>query len=144
MSYIIKQKLMLSDLAEINQRLHTVLLFEPEEDLRNIYSLYFVRHNFKVHICPRPEDIRTHIDAAYPHVIVLSTQYYSEHAKTLKLLREVRAYIPHAPLITIGLNNSHEELKSFVTAGITGHVDRRLTRPQDLVLIVNTFLYPKS
>jgi DNA-binding NarL/FixJ family response regulator len=49
---------------------------------------------------------------------------------------------PNVKIITLGMGLPEGYLTNLMSAGIVGHIDRKLTRPQDLVLLIKTIINP--
>lgn len=140
MPYMLKQKLNLSDLVALELRPKSILLLEPDQYLRSLYSLYLKRHDFGVEIVLKAESLSSAIAFLNPHALVFSTHYYPKAENSAKTLLSIRTQFPRLPIVTIGLVHDHEQLKKFIAAGITSHIDRKLTRPQDLAVVIRTLL----
>ena len=141
MPYFIKQKLNLSELVQLDQRRQTVLLVEPEDYLRNLYSLYLSRQSFAVEHCLNSDELEASINFLLPNVLVFSTSYFDKPIVAVRFLSRIRQQFPSLPVVAITFNSSHDHLKQLVSAGVTSHIDRRLTRPEDLATIIKTLLF---
>ena len=136
MAYIFRQKLNLNELAVLESPSKKILLAEPEEYLLQLYSRYLDLHNFEVHHCQDPLLLQNALPKYNPHLLILNIDASSARAT----LRSVRSSWPHLPIVTIGYNVEPATLRNLMTMGISSHIDRRMTRPQDLVIIAQTIL----
>ena len=135
MAYLFKQKLNIADLVSAGQIRKKVLIYEPEEYLSALYAHYLQKHNFDVKHCPDLANLREAIVNFEPHIFV-----FCSDAPIFKLLPQLNSCLPGMHLVSTGLNCSHERLNELMSAGVLNHLNRRLSRPQDLVVIINSIL----
>ena len=142
MAYIFKQKLNMSELSGIIENPKKVLIHEPEEYLAALYSHYLQAHNFDIKHCPNLEQIRESINSFRPDVLVFSVDASSQPAapaRIWKLLPYLRSSFPDLRLISTGLGGGNY-MPELMAAGVLGHINRSLHRPQDLGIIIKSIL----
>jgi hypothetical protein len=142
MAYIFKQKLNIHDLAGVVHRQKRVLVHEPEEYLSALYGHYLREHNFDVKHCPDLGKISHLIASFRPDVLVFcSDATHSLSSREIKkLLSGFSLELPDLRLVATGLNSSGELLRELMSAGVLGHINRKLSRPQDLVVVIKSIL----
>jgi hypothetical protein len=142
MAYLFRQKLNILELAGREAGLRRVLIYEPEEYLGALYRHYLRMHNFDVKHCPVLGQARQAIADFEPDVFVFCAD--SESAGTAseiwKLLPYLGADFPGLRMVSTGLNSSNEIIRRLMEAGVLGHINRKLSRPQDLAIVVKSIL----
>ncbi|MCL5666279.1 MAG: hypothetical protein M1383_00695 [Patescibacteria group bacterium] len=141
MPYIIKQKLnLLADLAGIRQERKKVLVAEPEEYLLGLYAGYLAAQGFEVERCNNLDGIRASAKSFLPDLMVLSTGWNGYFLELVNHLAYLKNNFSGLPVVTVGYGVGSEQLKQLMLAGISGHLDRRLTKPQDIAHVVKAVL----
>jgi hypothetical protein len=141
MAYIFKQKLNISDLANLKQRPKRIIIYEPEEYLSALYSHYLKEHNFDVKHCPDLKLLKTLMAAFMPQMLVYSIEGAENQEAKLSRLFQLKKEFPNTLVITTGFNADSEILKLLLKGGIASHINRKLSRPQDLGIIVKSILH---
>lgn len=139
MSYIFKQKLDLRELAAFEKARKRILLYQPQADLGALYSHYLKFHNFDVKHCQDIAALKEHMQSFMPEVIF----YSIEGAKPLTVLSSLRSLkknLPATLVVTTGFNTDAETLKQLLSAGVSSHINRCHSRPEDIVAITKTLL----
>ena len=141
MAYLIKEKFNLLDLAPPrNQSSKLVLIVEPEEYLLSLYAHYLTNHSFKVVSCLQPSVLHKSISNHKPDLLIVNTGIFSQFGMLVEALKGLRDEFRSLPMVTIGYNLNGQELGKLMAAGISSHIDRKLTRPMDLVHVVKVIL----
>ncbi len=138
MAYLYRQKINLLELAPAKLQPKTVLLAEPEEYLLALYSGYLHNSNFKVHHCDQVELLEDMIIRHSPHILILSVHFFEQPAENLHLLRRLKHNYPSLPIVTVGYKLNSDHLRQFMSAGIDSYIERMLTRPKDIIMVINT------
>lgn len=139
MTYIFREKLNLLDLAGLETSPPVALVAESEEYLFGIYSQHLQRHNFVVVHCPEPMELPQAVLSHNPDILILNPRI-SEPFATLKLVTALKNTFPALPVVTIGDDIDSEQLKRLMSAGIVSHIDRRFSRPRDIIMIVKSIV----
>ena len=141
MAYLFRQKLNISELVDLAQAPKRILIHEPEEYLSALYAHYLRAHNFDVKHCPNWDKISAMVKSFRPQVFIFSADALVPHTnvKIWGLLSGLVSDFPNLKLISTGLGNS-SPLKELMAAGVLGHINRKLSRPQDLAIIVKSIL----
>ena len=139
MAYIFKEKLTISDLVAIPTTRRLVLVLESEEYLVRLYRKILLEHGFAVEHSSQVTRAVELVSAFAPHLLLLNPQIRRGFSDA-KLVRSVTATFPHLPVVTVGFEQSPEELKQLMDLGVASHINRALTRPHDIVAVVRTIL----
>jgi len=137
MSYLIKEKFSIADLTGIRVEPNRVIICEPEEYLAALYGYHLMQHNFDVRHCRGEKDVKELLLSFSPRLLVINIE-----AENLNrdLLFSLCRQFPSLNIITIGYNIGGEVIKKLMSDGICGHIDRRLSRPKDLIYVVKAVL----
>jgi hypothetical protein len=138
--YLFRQKLNLVDLAGLAVRPKRILIYEPEDYLAALYAHYLRAHNFDIKHCPNLNEIAGEITSFQPHLVIFSTDRVGQRAKFPGLILSLSRKFPDLHFLTTGYNLSHEGIKELMSAGVESHLNRRLSRPQDIPVLVETIL----
>ena len=141
MSYIFREKLNLLDLVGKEKQYQRVLTVGMEDYLGELYGRYLASHNLAVAHCASLDTTHEHIEQFQPHLVVLSLEQVKGQRPLLSLLYQIKLLYPSLLVVSVGYNTDHELLRKMMSAGVCSHLDRRLSRPQDLVAVVTTLLY---
>ena len=137
MSYLFKEKFNIADLVDTQTQVRRVVICEPEEYLASLYGHYLSQHNFDIKHCPQIDGLKELLFSFSPRLLVLNIEAGNlQRGLVLNLLRQ----FPNIGVITMGYNTGGDVVKELMDAGICGHVDRRLSRPKDLLYIVKAVL----
>lgn len=115
-----------------------ILLVEPEEYLFNLYSKYLVENGFVVKDCREIAKLNLVVKNENPEILILSLDITPDTYEFFYLLGGIRKVNSEVKIITMGHNAPPDVVKNCMSLGVCGHMDRRFTRPQDIVLIVKT------
>lgn len=141
MAYIFKQKLRVSDLAHISPNRKKVLIYEPEEYLSALYGSYLRIHKFAVEHCANLDALPKTLTEFSPHLLIFNTDSPGNSLSSKSWLMAAKKYYPELIIVTTNINLSHEGVRELMSAGISSHINRSLSRPQDIVVIVKSLLY---
>lgn len=141
MAYIKKEKFNIADLVGKQESLSRIVICEPEEYLLALYEHHLVKHDFDVKFCLNVDEVGELIFSFSPRILLLNIEARnSNHNFVLSLRRK----FPDLSLVTMGYNIEGEIIKKLMAAGVCGHIDRRLSRPKDLIYIVKAVLNNKN
>ena len=139
MSYITKQKFSLNDL--LPPRDHKIVgIVEAEEYLAKLYQQYLSRHAYGVHICSAVHLVGEFVYTTSPDLLVINPDIFQKLDTLVGVIEDLIEAYPKLLIVTIGYNSEHEQLRQLMSAGIVSHLNRKLSRPQDLVIIVKSLL----
>ena len=139
MSYIFKQKLDLRELAALEKAQKRILLYQPQAYLGALYSHYLKFHNFDVKHCQDIASLKEHVHNFMPEVLFYSIEDASP-LSALSSLKSLKKNLPTTLVVTTGFNTDAETLKQLLSAGVSSHINRCHSRPEDIVTITKTLL----
>ncbi len=139
MTYLFKQKLNLRELVGVEELRYKVLIYEPESYLSALYAHYLSVHNLDIKHCPNLLNIKEAIAVFAPDLLVFS--YDDDIPKQAKVLNHLLACFPNLKVVSIGSDIHNDCLKELMSLGIVSHINRKLTRPQDVVEVIKTLLF---
>ncbi len=140
MAYIFKQKLNLTDLAGLTILPKRILIYEPEIYLAALYAHYLRQHNFDIRNCFNLDKVNGMIISFQPHLLIFCTDGLKAPFKAPGLILALSRKFPNLSFLTIARELSHQGTKDLMDAGVLGHLNRSLSRPQDVVEVVKTLL----
>lgn len=110
----------------------TVLLAEPEAESSELYARRLAEVHMKVVRCPDLSEVLSHIEASTPDVVIINPSI--DVRRGLRAVAAVRGAFPAIPLITVGVGLPDDHLDAIMKSGVSYHLDRRLSRPRDLLV----------
>lgn len=137
MSYLFIEKTQISNKVKQKISAPRVLVAEPETDFLNLISYVLSKENFEVRSSSVFEEIFEVFKEHQPKVVILGTKFLM-HPEFAKLRMDPG--FSNIILISIGDSIENEELKRAMNNGFSGHLDRKFSRPQDLVQLINCLL----
>lgn len=140
MAYIFKQKLNLADLAGLDVLPKRILIYEPKDYLAELYAHYLRLHNFDIMHCPNLSEVSKMIAGFKPHLLIFCADGQDAALKTSGMISVLSRRFPDLRLLTTAHDLSRQGINDLMGAGVVSHLNRRLSRPQDIVHIVETLL----
>ncbi len=140
MNYVFKNKLNLEDLAGLERQPKKVLIFEPRYYFAVLYRHYLQMNDFEVNYCGDADLLDSHLELFSPHVLIFSVEDCDRNPGKTRYLRQLSQTFPGLWVVTIGNNLQQDTVGQLMAAGVCGHINRVLTRPQDLVTVVKSLL----
>ena len=136
MPYIVKQKLKIEDLVSLPKQPARVLVFEPSAYLGALYRHYFGLHGFEAMHSPDLDGLPQVLSVFLPGLLVFSAEQPRPEAALRPLLRD----FPGLKIVTTAYNLNHAVVSRLMSAGVLSHINRRFSRPQDLVVLARTLI----
>src|SRR3989344_4043730 len=139
MRYFLKQKFDIAELVELPKSNKTALLIINEDTLSDIYRKHLQENNFQV-IAVRfsdPESIADSLKLVDLLIMEMNAQETRDRLGFIKTLSENH---PQIAVITIGNSLDNETLNTLMGLGAVGHLDRKFSRPQDVIQIAKTLI----
>jgi DNA-binding NtrC family response regulator len=140
MAYLFREKINLLDLANLEQKNSRVLTVGVEDFLRDLYEAYLKKSEIALAHCKSVDAAHSYIKIYQPELLILGVEQLRSFQPTLSFLYQVRLFYPSLPVVSVGFDTDHQFLRQAMSAGVCSHIDRRHTRPQDVVLIVKSLL----
>jgi DNA-binding NtrC family response regulator len=138
--YLFKNKINVADLVDLQRQSKKILIYEPNSDLGQLYSSYFKQSNFEVQHCREREILPHNLMIFSPNLLVYSLDLLHETGSKTFYLQGIKQSFPSLTVVTVGYNLDPEALKNLMNCGVSGHINRQLSRPQDLVTVVKMLL----
>lgn len=136
MAYMFKQKLSLEELVNLPKAGRRVLVYEPNEYLGALYRHYLRAHNFDVRHCPDLALLKQALAVFGPNLLVFS----ADDLRPERAIKDFSAEFPGLKIITTAYNLNHEAVGELLAAGVLSHINRRFSRPQDLVVLAGSLI----
>ena len=141
MSYLFRQKLVFDPVAFSGQSLPVSLVYvvEPEEALLDLYCKYLLKEKFAVKgfrgldmlVVPKHPEPEPDVAVVNSHLL--------RHPEFTRVREKV--FPEKIKIISIGSAPGQDFVQSLMSMGVSSHLERRLSRPGDLVEIVRALLY---
>jgi DNA-binding NtrC family response regulator len=139
MSYYIKQKFDIKEILNSPAMQKKVFLHEPDYFARRLYEKTLNEAGYSVDSSESLAELLHKIAVFNPHLLILS--FSGEELKLfLNILSQIRNYYQHLPVLTVGNGLAQEILAEIMNIGVASHIERSLSRPADLVLIVKNII----
>ena len=140
MAYLVKEKFKLSDLANLPQRRSGILIHEPDDFLSALYGHYLQAHNFDIKHCPHLALLKDHLLALNPAVLILNAESVGRASGDQIGGLNFRRDFPYLKVVTVGRDLTGDQVRRLMDAGVCSHINRKFSRPQDLVILVQHLL----
>ena len=141
MPYFVKEKFHISDLLPAQDTAKSIALVEPEEYLANLYRRYLTLQGYAVTHYQGPRHVPHVFLTAMPDVLILNSEVFEKVGAAVEKISDVLQLYPHLLVVTIGYNTQADDLQKLMSAGIASHINRKLSKPQDLVDVVRAVLH---
>ena len=140
MAYVTREKFNILELIPASTQ-KLVGLFETDYYLAGLYKQYLESNNFLVKFCLQAGDLYEFVFKFSPHVIVMNSDMFGKPKELVQSIKKIIADYPKLHIVTVGYNTMQDQLKDLMSAGIAGHMNRKLSRPQDLVVVIKSLLH---
>lgn len=137
MKYIVTEKFSMLNQPKADAGL--VFVFEPEEYLLDLYCKYLLQEKYAVKGF-RDLDMVVNPKAGIeePDVAVINTQFLQQ--PNFRAFRS-QTLPDRTKIISIGSGVDAGFVSNLMSLGVSSHLERRLSRPGDLVEIVRALIY---
>ncbi len=140
MAYIFKQKFDVRELTGRQPLRKKIMIVEPEIYACALYAYHLSAANYFVKSCDRLDNLDAELVEFVPHLLLVDPFAAEHRASAPHFLTRIRESYPQLLIITIGLGADLAAVRNLTVAGINAHVDRKLTKPQDITAIVKMLL----
>lgn len=140
MAYLFRQKLNISELANVQSGTKRILIYEPEQYLGALYARYLKPDNFDVQHCFDLNQLSQAVWHFQPRLLIFSADPMGNWPKLRPVLTLITRTFPELGVISTGYNLSNDQLAQLMAIGLSGHINRRLSRPQDVAVVVQNIL----
>ncbi|HVY68059.1 MAG TPA: hypothetical protein VHA30_04170 [Patescibacteria group bacterium] len=141
MAYVIKQKLQLSDLVDLAEAPRKILLHVPEEALGELYAYHLRPHGFMVGSCADFLQLEKFLGLFLPDLLVLDLGEAGRAEEKIIWLRRAKRLWPDLRIVSLSRADDGDLVRRAMAVGVSGHLSRRFSRPQDLAVLVRTLLH---
>jgi hypothetical protein len=140
MAYLFRQKFKVDDLANLTAEKIPVLIFSADSFLAQIYAAYLRAHNLEVKHCQDELMLKDSLLRFAPRLLLADANFFSSIGGNWLGPINIKRDFPSLLVVTVGRGLGAESLAKLMRAGVSSHVDRRFSRPQDLAVVVKTLL----
>lgn len=140
MSYIVQEKFNIYDLVPRPDRRNLIGIVEQEDYLAKLYEKYLQQQQFTVYHCPQPQDVEDFLAFLSPQVLLLNPESYGPTKLAAKVVKRVIGSFPELLVVTVSYDTAPEDLKLLMGAGIVSHINRKLSKPQDVAEVIRSVL----
>ena len=139
MAYYIKQKFDIKEILNSNPEQKKVFLHEVDYFSRRLYEKSLSEAGYLVDSSENLVELLHKLAFFKPHLLILCSNG-NEQKMFLNILSQIRNYYEYLPVLTVGNGLAHEILSEIMNLGVASHIERSLSRPTDLVLIVKNII----
>jgi len=140
MAYIVKEKFNIFDLVPEAGGGKSVIVAEPEWYLAKMYQKHLLSNGFKVRLAGEPYEIHGLLRAAPTNAVLLNIEMYEHSNAASQHIAHIMENFPGVIIVTVGFDTAGEDLKKYMSAGIGSHMNRKMSKPGDVVHIFKTLL----
>lgn len=137
MNYIFHNHYYIEPMTPVTSK-KTILLAEPEQEARVLYYRHLSNSDASVILCTDLSTLLEDLTMLKPDLLVINPG--ENPANSLAFLRNIKKTQPNLRIITIGYGTPDEYLDRFMQLGVSYHINRHLTRPQDVAVAAQQVL----
>lgn len=126
MKYIFREHFIFTPMENPITTIRRTLIFEPQFELAQLYAKYLTQQNMEVHICQPEDDLQELVVLVRPHLLVYNID------RGYGFLGQLKYIHPALVLITVADEVDEKVLDSLMALGVSGHINRKLSRPRDV------------
>lgn len=115
-----------------------ILLAEPEPESQALYRRHLDAPDFVVNVCNDLAEIHNLLSSTLPDLLILNPG--ANPVRSLTILKGIKKNYPAMRIITLGYGTPEEYLDRFMQLGVSYHINRNLTRPQDVAMAARQVL----
>lgn len=139
MPYLLKQKFNITELAPAQAVKH-VMLVEPEYYAREVYLKHLSENGYGSSYSTNIPAALVILQAFRPDAIILSPHSEKTFENFIYGLSAIRRIHPQMPMVTVGNSLPVNVLSEIMSLGVVGHLEKKLTRPGDIIAVIKTVL----
>ncbi|MCX6796902.1 MAG: hypothetical protein NTX98_00275, partial [Candidatus Doudnabacteria bacterium] len=99
------------------------------------YCYYFNNHDFQAIGCRDLDLLFYLIKEVQPHLLVVNIKFLEDGR-----FERLKRYFPWAKILSIGYNSDAGAVKKAMACGASSHIDRKTTKPMDIVHVAKSIL----
>lgn len=117
----------------------TILLAEPEAESRALYRKHLsASPGITVTICVDLTQLLDDLTSLKPDLLIVNPG--KNPARSVVFLQRIKKLQPALRIITIGYGTPDDYLDRYMQLGVSYHINRHLTRPQDVAVAAQQVL----
>ncbi len=120
----------------------TVILIEPEAEVRAFYSQQLMGQAMNVFVYNTISALKQATQIEQPDVLIINPT--QDVAQTIRVVKNLRQEFPKLPIITMTLTIPDSTIDAIMESGVSFHINRGLTKPRDLLLALQQVLKEKQ
>ena len=140
MSYLFKQKVNLLDFVNVQVDFKRISILVEDQDLLQLYARLLAEENFVIYPCYKLSEIHEHLKNKNPHLLLINLLDLGPTVLMQAQLKLLRTNFPDIKLVSLGLNTHYDTVKLIMDLGIISHIERNLSRPEDVGKIIKAIL----
>lgn len=140
MAYLFRQKFNVADLARIPEQKNRVLIFGFDVYLCQLYESLLCLHSLDVKHCATEESLRLALADFFPRLLLLDLDSLGSAGESWLKSLYFRWDFPSLIIVTISRNLDAQSVGKLMGAGVSSHINREYSRPQDVATVVKTLL----
>jgi DNA-binding response OmpR family regulator len=142
MPYIFKNKFDIRELVGQPVQARRILIAEPESYACALFAYHLTAEDYFVKSCGDLASFHSHLGQFAPNIAVVNPVLVGNGIRrAASFLRQVKERYPSLLLMTVSLNGDAQDIKHLMAAGVNAHVDRKFTKPQDVIALIHSLLH---
>ncbi len=131
MEYLFREKLIRPGLKIQDVFPRMVLIAEPSKPLCEIYARLFNPDDFMVHSCTEYAVLNMLLRELDPALLLLTITPFKHDS--FSHVKKITKNHPELKIITMSHDSEQQGLGKLMSLGVSGHINKKLTRPKDVV-----------
>lgn len=139
MEYIFREKLIRPGLVVQNVYPKVVLVTDPDETMARIYARHFDLVEYITQICTQYKELLKKLTELEPHLLLFTLPAEQKHS--IEMVKKITRNSPTLKIVTLSEQSGEDALmKELLQLGISGHINKALTRPRDVIQLAHNVL----
>ena len=140
MAYLFKQKFNVADLAKIPERKNRVLIFGSDVYLCQLYISHLRMSSLDARHCAGAELLGRALADFFPCLLVVDLDSLGGFGESRLRWLNFKRDFPSLLVVTISRNLDAQSVGKLMSAGVSSHINRNFSRPQDVAEVVKVLL----
>jgi hypothetical protein len=140
MAYLFKQQFNINDLVVLKEKTSSVVIVEPDIYLAKLAELHLTAGGFMVYCSNSHLQLEQILQGFAPRALLINPDSYDSLHQAAVNIAQINKSFPYVSIVTITHNLEAEALKELMAAGLAGHINRKLSRPGDVVTIIKSLI----
>lgn len=134
----LSQKLFVPSVGVVDADRKIILVADHQPEMSKIYANLFENLECLAHTCHEIHKLESELANLEPHVLILNITTFADQA--IKRVKSMRSSYPEMVMVTLSDSGNDVELHRLMELGVVGHLNKQLTRPRDVLLLVKHVL----